>query len=381
MRSNADPEHIVTTWRPRQHNSDQTSQTDATQKQIHCPNTRDAQVRQEEIQTTTHDDTVDAARLKVEQLKNNKKVIYEKQLRENIRHCNGIQIVHDERPPDRLLLDEQTDDIDTIIQNTDVLSAPAYNPPHTPISYRDKLNTIWPFTVSSEWAKNPDYKKLYDAVRRTALPNYIGARRPVVSGLKIQAWRTLLHDYHDKQLLDFLEFGWPADFTADLPPIPATDNHKESQDYKTHIKKYIQTELEHGALLGPFDRMPFQPWTQISPLMTRPKRNTDQRRVIVDLSYPGAASVNAGIKRAQYQGQPYTYTLPNILNLADEVTRLGRACYMWSADLARAYRQLRTCPLSTPLFGITLEGKYYLDAAPPLGAARHPWHARGQPGQ
>ena len=40
---------------------------------------------------------------------------------------------------------------------------------------------------------------------------------------------------------------------------------------------------------------------------------------------------------------------------------------MWCADLARAYRQLRTCPLSTPLFGIVIYGKYYTDIAPPFG--------------
>ena len=33
----------------------------------------------------------------------------------------------------------------------------------------------------------------------------------------------------------------------------------------------------------------------------------------------------------------------------------------------QTYRQLRTCPLSTPLLGITLNGLYYTDIAPPFG--------------
>ena len=101
--------------------------------------------------------------------------------------------------------------------------------------------------------------------------------------------------------------------------------------------------------------------------MTRPKKNSDSRRVIVDLSWPKPGSVNAGIRRGFYQGRPQSYKLPNIMDAADEVARLGPGCYLWCADLARAYRQLRACPLSTPLLGIKFNDRYYTDIAPPFG--------------
>ena len=94
----------------------------------------------------------------------------------------------------------------------------------------------------------------------------------------------------------------------------------------------------------------------------REKCGSNKRLVIVDLSYPKGVSVNSVIRRAQYQGQPYT--LPSITDLTDEITSVGNQAYIWSADLARAYRQLRTCPLSTPLLGITLHDKIYVDTAP-----------------
>ena len=87
----------------------------------------------------------------------------------------------------------------------------------------------------------------------------------------------------------------------------------------------------------------------------------------MDLSWPRGASVNAGIRKGFYEGRPCTYTLPNIMDAADRVAALGPGAYMWAADLARAYRQLRTCPLSTPLLGIHIDGKYYTDTAPPFG--------------
>ena len=40
---------------------------------------------------------------------------------------------------------------------------------------------------------------------------------------------------------------------------------------------------------------------------------------------------------------------------------------MWTADVARAYRQLRADPLSVPLFRITLDGVGYVDMALPFG--------------
>ena len=40
---------------------------------------------------------------------------------------------------------------------------------------------------------------------------------------------------------------------------------------------------------------------------------------------------------------------------------------MWTADVARGYRQLRGDPLSAPLFGITLDGIGYVNVALPFG--------------
>ena len=46
-------------------------------------------------------------------------------------------------------------------------------------------------------------------------------------------------------------------------------------------------------MLGPFDQKPIP--LHISPFMTREKLDSDVRRIIVDLSWPGNFSVNAGV--------------------------------------------------------------------------------------
>ena len=99
-----------------------------------------------------------------------------------------------------------------------------------------------------------------------------------------------------------------------------------------------------------YQESPFHLWTQM-----RPKKNTNARQIIVDLSYPRNNSVISGIYKGFYIGCPFRYTLPNIMNVADETFKLGSTCFIWSANLARSYRQLCACPLSVPLYGIQVD--------------------------
>ena len=240
-------------------------------------------------------------------------------------------------------------------------------PPPTPTQYRATLNRIWPHPVEHLWHASPEYLQIYNKVRLTAMPNHAGARIPVPSGLNIQRWREHLIGYQDELLVEYLEFGWPVDYTASEPPTTTLTNHTSDPTQLDAVRSYVAEEMQHGAILGPFTDPPFAPWSQSSPIMTRAKKNTTARRIIVDLTWPRGSSVNSGIRKGYFQGKPATYTLPNIMDAADEVARIGRSAYLWTADLARAYRQLRACPLSTPLLGITIDGAHYTDIAPPFG--------------
>ena len=237
----------------------------------------------------------------------------------------------------------------------------------SPYEYKNTLALIWPSVSAVERETFKSFASIYTAVKATALPNYLAARIPISSGLNIQAWREELTDYIDGQLVDFLEFGWPLDYTAPLPPLPTGDNHESNPDFQCHIDKFFDTELKHGAMLGPFKQLPFTPWTQLSPIMTRPKKSSVNRRIVIDLSYPTSRSVNSGITKGWYQGSPFSFSLPTIADLVKQVVKAGKGAYIWSADLARAYRQLRVCPLSVPLLGLKYKDNFYLDLAPSFG--------------
>lgn len=232
---------------------------------------------------------------------------------------------------------------------------------------RDIILAIWPHTTREARAKFPVFCKLYEQIRQHNLPNFLGARIPLTTQLNLQAWRTNLVDYHDKNICVFLEFGWPVGYHSTSPPTSCSRNHPSATLHPTHIKKFIDTELSHGAMVGPFTSSPFTPWTRCSPIMTRPKKDSSDRRVIIDLSYPHGEAVNDGIKTEDYFGSDISYSLPTIGDLVTLIQHHGKGAYLWKADLARAYRQLRIDPLDTPLLGITFNDAVYLDLCPSFG--------------
>ena len=206
---------------------------------------------------------------------------------------------------------------------------------------------------------------IYSTVLASGIPNYRGARIPLSHKLNIVAWRQYYPN--NPVLVDFLEFGFPLSYCLPYMPTPAFSNHSSAVHFPRDVDAYIKTELDHNAIQGPFLQPPFTPTFQTNALMTRPKPASDTRRVILDLSFPDQLSVNAGIPRDSYLSEYCKLSLPTPLDLRREILRHGKGCYLWSFDLSRGYRQLRTCPLDWPLLGIRWKGQYYFDTAVPFG--------------
>lgn len=231
----------------------------------------------------------------------------------------------------------------------------------------DIIKSYWPSTTSHARDMFPEFCSLYERIRAHALPNFLGAQVPISSTLNLPLWIQKLSAYHDREICTFLEFGWPVGYHHTSPPKSAETNHPSATLHPTHIEKFISTELSHGAIVGPFDSPPFNPWTRCSPLMTRPKKDSSDRRVIIDLSYPHGEAVNDGINTLNFFGKDITYSLPTIGDLVALIQHHGPGAFLWKADLSRAYCQFRIDPLDTPLLAIKFNNKYYLDLCPSFG--------------
>ena len=210
------------------------------------------------------------------------------------------------------------------------------------------------------------YLCIHDAVCSAGLPNFLGARISLQHNLHIKAWRRYAPFYNDHELPDYLEYRFPLGYMLGNMPTPSQPHHQSARCYPSHVDHYITMELDAFALCGPFPKPPFNAF-QINPLMTAPKKHSDMRRVILDLSHPDGASVNSGIPRDSYLGVPYKLSLPSAQDLRDLIIAQGQGCHLWSIDLQRGFRQLRVCPMDWPLLGIAWDGAYYFDTAVPLG--------------
>ena len=58
---------------------------------------------------------------------------------------------------------------------------------------------------------------------------------------------------------------------------------------------YNHKEKNYGAILGPLKNNPFSCSITILPLNTVPKKGSEERRIILDLSYPSGPSINDNV--------------------------------------------------------------------------------------
>lgn len=233
--------------------------------------------------------------------------------------------------------------------------------------HSDRIHRLWPHPTEEAFKQFPEFCRVYSKIKSYNLPNALGARIPVKSGLNIQQWQRHLGNYHDREICSYLQFGWPLGYSGTQTPQSVDYNHPSGENFKHHIQEFIQVELGHEAILGPFHKEPFYPWTRRSPIMSRPKKDSDKRRIIIDLTFPQGHGVNQGIDIHAVLGKDITYSLPTIKDLTTRLQLLGPGAWIWVADLQRAYRQLRVDPLDTPFLGLQLDNNIFIDLCPSFG--------------
>ena len=131
-------------------------------------------------------------------------------------------------------------------------------------------------------------------MRQDGRHNYVGLQVPVVSKLNHEKWAQYLTTYWDWQLPLLIKYGFPLDFDRTLDTNCEKINHKSATEYPEHVTAYLKEELSNKAILDPFKTPPIAN-LHVSPLMTRDKSSSVNRRVIIDLSWPLGHSVNSGV--------------------------------------------------------------------------------------
>ena len=200
--------------------------------------------------------------------------------------------------------------------------------------------------------------------------NAFGAKIEVPSKLKINKWRSNLTDYDDKVICDFLQYGWPINYTSVREPDIPIRNHSSSLQHKTAVDDYLSTEQAQGATQGHFDPNVklFQLPIHSVPLMTVPKKGSkDKQRVVLDFSYPQGSSINDGIPKDSYLDEPFHLRLPGSQTFIDLINLFGPGCLLFKTDLRKAYRQIPVDPQDYRYLAFGWRSKLYFDTVFPFG--------------
>ena len=168
---------------------------------------------------------------------------------------------------------------------------------------------------------------------------------------------SLCQSTSDREVALFLKYGWPID-RDESPVVQTYTNHKSAIRYPQQINQYILKELRFGTLMAPFVTSPFDlNITGVSPLSTRPKRNSQKHRIIVDLSWPQTGGlVNSGILKTTYLGNTITLRYPTVNDLCKRASQLweqsDQPIFGWKKDAEHAFKQIPLDPGLWPALGM-----------------------------
>lgn len=206
--------------------------------------------------------------------------------------------------------------------------------------------------------------------------NFEHCRIPVNFRMNLNFIRSWLIDYKDKRICEFLEYGFPIGIDRTdtiLKNVKKAElwkfkNHNGANDYPEDINKYLQKEVINKAFSGPFKNNPFSSGIKISPLNSVPKKDTTERRVILDLSFPKGNAVNDFISKDEYLGEKMEIIFPKVDDFIQLIKSKGRNCMLYKIDLRRAFRQIPICPSSYNLVAFVWKKHIFFDTVLSMGS-------------
>ena len=110
------------------------------------------------------------------------------------------------------------------------------------------------------------------------------------------------------------------------------------------IYKYLDTEIQYKAISGHYDSPPFGPSSHFSPFMSRPKNDSEFRRIIIDLSWPLQGSINYFTENNCYLDTIFKLQYPTVDSVTEYLRKLGKGAYIYKIHLSRAFRQIPVDP-------------------------------------
>ena len=194
--------------------------------------------------------------------------------------------------------------------------------------------------------------------------NFQQEKIPINTHWNIQALNRLLDGYQDREIIQYLEYG--------SDPVPSEINHRGALQYPKSVNRYLEKQLRKGLVCGPWAYNPFKERVGVSLINTHPKKDSQERHIILDLSWPISRSVNSGIPKETYLGKPTHIRYLSIDNLTHKIFQLGKGCLCFKIDLTGVFRQLGMDPGDYSLLCYVWKGLLFFDPVAAMGITSAP---------
>ena len=206
---------------------------------------------------------------------------------------------------------------------------------------------------------------------RSGVNNYKQCKIQLPSKFNFDYLERELVNYGDKQVTEFLRYGFPVDCRPGFGSSEVQANHKGAMEFPQEVVSLLQKEVRLGGTLGPFPASVFKN-PKFSPLNSVPKKDSDEHRLILDLSMPPGNLINDGIDKDVYLGHFEKLQLPSIDKLVERIvqiaTVMGKPVKIFKIDLSRAYKQLFINPIDFEKMGFVFQDKFNFDCSLSMGS-------------
>lgn len=198
-------------------------------------------------------------------------------------------------------------------------------------------------------------------VRQWGVSNCCGVWIPLHTGWNIPLLESLLVHDHDKEIADWLQFGWLINISPHVTGLSQTKyTHSRATAIPELLEVYLEKEKAHGTLMGLVHEHPFGELAALSLLNTQPHPGEpDRPRVILGLSFSPQKSVNDKISMDTSLGEEFELTYPTVDNLVGRTVAIGSSCCLFKCDLSHYFHQIPVNPADVPFLGFVWKDKLY----------------------
>ena len=197
--------------------------------------------------------------------------------------------------------------------------------------------------------------------------------QPVATPLRWSIWAKELEEHPDGKFRTYILNGITKGFRIGFDYRhhqckSASSNLHSALANARVVQEYLDKEISLGRIIGPVPPAYVPVGTQLSPFGVIPKSGQPGKwRLIVNLSSPEGASVNAGI-----DSELCSLHYLHLDQVVQEIRKLGRGAKMAKMDIESAYRMVPGHPGDRPLLAVQWAGQTFFDTRLPFGLRSAP---------